>query len=413
MSTFHAHAVMGVDVVVGQMHPVPIIHGRLPVLRRPALQQGAEAASLHHVRNWGAGVVEERRREINVEDDPLVDGAGLNELGVADQKRHAKRLFVHEPFVIPAVLAQEEPLVRGVDDDCVLAQAFLIEAVEQAADVVVGRRDAAQVVFDVSLVFPLLLLPSAEAGRRRAFEVHLGQVVVNAHRRGGCGAGPVAVIVVEGFGFGNLDVVVHVRVLLIRLPVPVRRFVVAEQAEGPVLVACSEPLDAYVGDEVGRVAFDDFLPAHLDHDRVVIQPLAGQNDPVVEPGGIVNTTVPQMPLADNGVLVAFFLKEFREGELPAVHRGAEGCDAVNVIVGAGENRSAAGGADRVGAEAVVESHAALGDAVHVWRLVDAAAVAAHRLRRVVVGHDKQNVRPLASLHSLLRCVRDDLQFLFV
>ena len=48
--------------------------------------------------------------------------------------------------------------------------------------------------------------------------------------RGG-GAGPVAVVVVEGLRLGDVDVVVHVGVLLVRLPGAVRGLVVAHQAE--------------------------------------------------------------------------------------------------------------------------------------------------------------------------------------
>ena len=55
------------------------------------------------------------------------------------------------------------------------------------------------------------------------------------------------------------------------------------------------------------------------------------------------------------------------------------------------NHGAAGRADRVGAEAVVEAHATVGDTVEVGRAVDAAAVATHGVRRVVVGHDEEDV----------------------
>ena len=69
-------------------------------------------------------------------------------------------------------------------------------------------------------------------------------------------------------------------------------------------------------------------------------------------------------------------------------------DAGDVAVLAGEDHAAAGRADGVRAEAVVEAHALLGDAVDVGRLVDLAAIGADGVRGMVVRHDVQDVRTL-------------------
>ena len=104
----------------------------------------------------------------------------------------------------------------------------------------------------------------------------------------------------------------------------------------------------------------------------------------------------QMPLAEYGGLITVRLKQLGEGHQPVVHRGRERCDPVDVVVGAGQDRRAAGGADGVGAEAVVEAHSTICNPVKVRRTVDAAPIAAHGMRRMVVGHDKQNIWSIVS-----------------
>ena len=58
---------------------------------------------------------------------------------------------------------------------------------------------------------------------------------------------------------------------------------------------------------------------------------------------------------------------------------------------AGEDGRAAGGTERVGAEAVFKPNALAGDPVDVRGGVDRAAVATDRVRGVVVGHDEDDV----------------------
>ena len=50
-----AHAVVGIDAVVGQMHPVAIVERRLPVIGQMALDQRAEALALHGILARHAG----------------------------------------------------------------------------------------------------------------------------------------------------------------------------------------------------------------------------------------------------------------------------------------------------------------------------------------------------------------------
>lgn len=72
-------------------------------------------------------------------------------------------------------------------------------------------------------------------------------------------------------------------------------------------------------------------------------------------------------------------------------------DLIPVAVLSGEYGTAAGGTDRVGRIAVVQSDSFLADSVDVWRGQDGAeytSVGTDGLCRVVVRHDEQNVGPL-------------------
>jgi hypothetical protein len=51
-----------------------------------------------------------------------------------------------KPLVEPAVVAEEEPLVAGVDHHGVVGEAACVEVVEDPADVLVECRDTAQIV---------------------------------------------------------------------------------------------------------------------------------------------------------------------------------------------------------------------------------------------------------------------------
>src|SRR3546814_7274179 len=81
----------------------------------------------------------------------------------SDLERHLQRFLVDEPLVEPAMLAEKEALIRGVDDDGIFRDAVLVEPVEQPADILVDRHDGAQVALDVALVLEVVqLLPRVE-----------------------------------------------------------------------------------------------------------------------------------------------------------------------------------------------------------------------------------------------------------
>ena len=151
------------------------------------------------------------------------------------------------------------------------------------------------------------------------------------------------------------------------------------------------------------VAFELLRRAHLDKVGIVVIALTRQHAPVIEARRIVMAAVAEMPFADDRRLVAGRLQQLRERDLPSVEVVAERLNAVDMIVRPGQDRRAARRADRIRAKAIVEAHAFVREPVQMRRLVDAAAVGADRMRRVVVGHDEQDVRSLMGCRWTSRC----------
>ena len=135
-----------------------------------------------------------------------------------------------------------------------------------------------------------------------------------------------------------------------------------------------------------------FALAHFDEHRIVINALAGKDVPVIKPGRVAE----QMPFADHARVIACGLQILRERRLAAVEP-VEHRHPVEVAVFARQNGRAAGRADRVDDETIHKPHPVFGNAVDVWRLVNAAAVSADGMGRVIIGHDVKNVRSVALL----------------
>lgn len=314
------------------------------------MEQAAERDALHIRRGAQRGQVEKCGREIHIGNDVVADTAGADLARVADQKGHLEGFLVHEAFVEPTMLAEEEALVRRVDDYRVGCQPWLcIQLVEQPPDVVVDGRDGAQVALHVPLKF--------EFGQlcRRAKCIHLARLAVDqAHGRHVFGIGDLAliptwhqklahlvpafrldqpqvavrqvvghahfghsgragsVLVVVGEGVRELDVVlVQVLVFRVALPRPVRRFVMAHEEERPCSIPATDPIDGLVRDDVRGVTFFHHPRPHFDHLRVEIVALTRQHRPVVKTGRLMIWPFSQMPLADHGGLIAAVTELFR------------------------------------------------------------------------------------------------------
>ena len=108
-----------------------------------------------------------------------------------------------------------------------------------------------------------------------------------------------------------------------------------------------------------------------------------------------------MPLADDCGLIPCLLKHFRECRLGAVKPLLVLRVAVDMTVLSRQQRGAARPAQRIGDEAILESHSLGGDAVEVGRLVDSAAMAAHGVAGVIIRHDVNDVGAacIAGLHQ--------------
>ena len=73
--------------------------------------------------------------------------------------------------------------------------------------------------------------------------------------------------------------------------------------------------------------------------------------------------------------------------------GVQCRDLIYVIVGPGQDSGPARRANRIGAEAVVQTDTALCDSIKIRRGVDPAPVATHGVRSVVVGHNVDYIGP--------------------
>ncbi len=177
-----------------------------------------------------------------------------------------------------------------------------------------------------------------------------------------------------------------------RVPAPVRRLVLVHEQEGPLGVAgVGEPVERPVGDDVGGVAPVPDAVGGAEQPGVVVGALVPEHLVMVEPFGAGL----QVPLPEQCRLVARRLQQLRKRLLGAVKRLAVRHHAGEVPVLAGEDGGAAGRADRVGDEGVAEQHALGGQPVDVRRLVDARAVGADGVGRVVVGEDQQDIGAVA------------------
>ena len=167
-----------------------------------------------------------------------------------------------------------------------------------------------------------------------------------------------------------------------------RSLVLAHQHEGFVRVAfLLEPLEAEVGDDVRSVS--DVLDrlAVLFHARVVIGTLTVENFITVESRGVGF----QVPLSDQGGLVACLAKDLGEGHLRAIEDVPVGHLSVVKGMATGKNNCPGGGADRIGDVATLEGHSLLRDAVEVGGLNQFRPVGADGMGGMVIGKDEEYV----------------------
>ena len=204
---------------------------------------------------------------------------------------------------------------------------------------------------------------------------------------------PVLVIVEQRRRLGIDAALVPTEVREVRGPLAVRGLLLAHQHEGLALVAGLDPVHRSIGGDVRHVAGGLDNPLRRLHRWIVVDALALQDLPVVKP---LRVAV-EVPLSDEGGLVAGGAEQLRESRLGAVEDGVGVViETVQVGILAGQDDGTARTADRVRDEGPVEAHALLGDAVDVGRLDQLAGipVRADGLISMVIGIDEDDVRLL-------------------
>ena len=95
------------------------------------------------------------------------------------------------------------------------------------------------------------------------------------------------------------------------------RLVLAHEQERLRLVAVLQPFDRQLANDVGGVALMLDALAILDHWRVIVDALAGEDVPMIETGRIA----PQVPFADDRRRITGRLQQFGKRGLSAVEPG--------------------------------------------------------------------------------------------
>ena len=136
--------------VIGVVDRIAPIGGRTALIA----PHRRHATALHLLGNVGAGHVEKGGTVVDVLNQSVRLRARLHDTGPADHEGHLQRFFKHPTFVVPAMFAEIKTLVGGVDEDGIVGQSGFVQVGEQSAYALVDGGDAAEVVLDVSLVFP-------------------------------------------------------------------------------------------------------------------------------------------------------------------------------------------------------------------------------------------------------------------
>ena len=230
---------------------------------------------------------------------------------------------------------------------------------------------------------------------RGAHKLHVlrGDGLLKRHVILADGFGAVGVVVEERRRLRVDAILVEAEVLDVGLPLAVRRLMLAHQHEGLGLIALGDPIKREVRHDIRDITRNLHHALRVLHRRVIIDALPRQDLPEVETDRVAH----QVPLADDGSLVASLLEELGEGDLRAVEDGIRVViEAVQVRILAGENDRTARSADGVGHQGAIEAHAFLGEAIDVRGLVkfSRVAVGTDSLIRVVIREDEHDVRLL-------------------
>jgi hypothetical protein len=176
-----------------------------------------------------------------------------------------------------------------------------------------------------------------------------------------------------------------------------RRFVLIHQAKRLIILLSLQPLQAFISNNISNVTCGPLLLAVYAEQWIKVFTLSPRADKyviMVKAGWLAF----EVPLADYGSLVTGLLQQLGKRLLRAIKSYFVVNDTVDMTVFTGKDYGPAGRTDTIGTKAVFEKHTLFGEPIEVWCLVNPAAVTAHSLRSVVIGHNKNNVR-LFCLHA--------------
>ncbi|GBC87718.1 hypothetical protein HRbin12_01735 [bacterium HR12] len=318
--------------------------------RRPLAPQDGEEAPPLGARRGDPHGVGDRGREVHVRGErrraaPRHDPAGVP----ADHERDADRLLVGDLLAAPAVLAPEDPVVGGVDEERVLEAAGLAQGPDEVPDHPVHREERGV------LVPPELVDVLRALATQRVQVPHPGRLVGD-------------VLLVEGGRAPGRQVLEGALVPRRRDRRTVGRRWGEVEEQRPRGLAHERRRRP--GEHGRRVVLRRLaVPAHgpVDRERVPVVLRVDEGHPPVPPGrhvpGEPGVLVPVEVLAEQPRRVPGVVEPGREGRVvpeplePTVGRDLA-VDARGVRVAAGEDRGPARAADRVDDEGVGEARAA-------------------------------------------------------
>jgi hypothetical protein len=351
-----------------------------------AFEDGLPRASLHGAGNFRPGQIEQRGREIYVENHGIEAGAGSDQRRIPHQERHPDRILVHGALVLQAVFALEITVVRSENNDGVVQLAGFRQEIENLAHTFVYRHETGG---DAAL--PLAVSSHLEFGQRlkQAFDA-----VPGLPSHGKIGRSPV-VGVVPGFGQRKPFVIEQVSVLRLGLPGSVHGFVACEQCERFSGVPLLEKLQSEAVDVIGNIALGGSLLSVDDEGVIEVNSLTGEAGVVIEPVLALEKSR-HVNLSDVGRGVADLPQQRADGRDAVAHeaRVAVVGHPGRVGIEAGQIRGAAGRAQRGGHEGVSEHGALAHQTVHIRCLQPGLATQGrHRIPALIVGVDENEVGP--------------------
>ena len=153
-----------------------------------------------------------------------------------------------------------------------------------------------------------------------------------------------------------------------------RNLVLGTEQEGLLAVSFFQPMEGFVGDDLGRVPVYFGFSIRGKKSGVEIgtlSALTGKNFPRLE---FVRRVALKVPLTDQPGFVAGFSKFPGVHPLAAVPLGRVSDDAIGLAVLAAENGGPTGTADGIDIEGMSEKSPFFRDPVEVWGLVDRTGV---------------------------------------